>query len=594
MTVAPPEDSVVAPGGHVETSDDRLRQALDAMPHKVWMVRPEGPALYYNKTMRAFAGAALDLPDRASREKALIHPDDLGRLAVARDAALASPHDWSIEARLRTPDAEWRWHRLNFSMLWRGGRVEAWLATATDIDDLHQALAKARESEEFVRLAAEAARLGVYSFNLATREHVWSAELKAIAGLRPDQRAPVSILEHIHPEDRERVRRLRRASFDPTGPGIFEDEHRIVRPDGTSRWVLVKGRVSFSGEGPQRKPTGGIGFVLDITDRKAADEALRASEERYRALVENANDIVATLDLEGRLTSVNPAVEAILGYRPEELVGVPLSRFVPAEEVAVHETMLEKKLKGEPSTRYEMAIRAKDGRKLSLDVNSRLICDAGGKPVAIHSIARDITGRKEAEARQELLVRELQHRTKNMLAVIQSIATNTLRRSADLASAEEAIIGRLHALARAQEFVASGPTGGVPLRELVESELAAFATRLKISGMPVVLGGAFAQQFALVLHELATNAVKYGSLSTPNGRLLIDWDVARRSPEPVLVFSWVERDGPRPKARGKEGFGSQLISIAFDKPPRITYAENGFEFMVEIPISQTLQAGNAQ
>ena len=76
-----------------EASDDRLRQALDAMPHKVWMVKPDGPALFYNRAMRAFAGAALDLPDRPAREKALIHPDDLGRVAVGREAALADPRD---------------------------------------------------------------------------------------------------------------------------------------------------------------------------------------------------------------------------------------------------------------------------------------------------------------------------------------------------------------------------------------------------------------------------------------------------------------------------------------------------------------------
>src|SRR6188474_1870869 len=87
-------DSQVGPRSFFEASDDRLRQALDAMPHKVWMVKPDGPALFYNRAMRAFAGAALDLPDRPAREKALIHPDDLGRVAVGRDAALANPQDW--------------------------------------------------------------------------------------------------------------------------------------------------------------------------------------------------------------------------------------------------------------------------------------------------------------------------------------------------------------------------------------------------------------------------------------------------------------------------------------------------------------------
>jgi PAS domain S-box-containing protein len=580
----------VAPRSFFEASDGRLRQALDAMPHKVWMVKPDGPALFYNRAMREFAGAALDLPDRPAREKALIHPDDLGRVAVARDAALADPQDWTVEARLRGPDGAWRWHRLNFSMLWHEGSVDAWLATATDIDELHQAMMKARESEDFVRLAAEAAQLGVYSFDLETREHIWSAELKAIVGLDAGAQAPVDILEHIHPEDRERVRALRLASFDPAGPGVFEDEHRIVRAGGTVRWVLVKGRVSFVGEGAARSPKRGVGFVLDITDRKLAEGALKQSEVRYRALVENANDVVATLDLEGRLTSLNPAVQAILGYAPEELVGTPLSRLVPPAEMPMHETMLQRKLDGEAATRYEMSVLAKSGRKLTLDVNSQLIRDGAGNPLAIHSIARDITDRKEAEARQRLLVRELQHRTKNMLAVIQSIATSTLRRSPDLASAEAAFVGRLHALARAQEFVASGPAGGVPLRDLVQDELAAFAARLHVEGMPVVLGGAFAQQFALVLHELATNAAKYGSLSTMSGRLLVSWEVTDQPQEPALLFSWLERDGPRVVAPTRSGFGSQLMAIAFTKAPRVAFAEKGFEFAVEVPLWQIVGA----
>ena len=187
-------------------------------------------------------------------------------------------------------------------------------------------------------------------------------------------------------------------------------------------------------------------------------------------------------------------------------------------------------------------------------------------------------------------MRELQHRTKNMLAVIQSIATSTLRRSPDLASAEAAFVGRLHALARAQEFVAAGPAGGVPLRDLVEDELAAFGTRLQIDGVPVVLGGAFAQQFALVLHELATNAAKYGSLSLASGRLLISWEVASQRQEPALLFSWSERDGPRVAAPTKSGFGSQLIAIAFSKAPRVSFAERGFEFDVEVPLWQIVGA----
>src|SRR6185436_6814502 len=110
--------------------------------------------------------------------------------------------------------------------------------------------------------------------------------------------------------------------------------------------------------------------------------------------------------------------------------------------------------------------------------------------------------RKEAEARQNLLVRELQHRTRNLLAVIQAIATNTLKGS----PGTETFVGRLHALAHAQDFVAAGPQGGVPLRQLLDAELAPFGPRALVNGEDLIVGAGFAQTFALVVHELATNA----------------------------------------------------------------------------------------
>ena len=166
----------------------------------------------------------------------------------------------------------------------------------------------------------------------------------------------------------------------------------------------------------------------ELEERVAARTAeLAQGEERYRQLVDHANDIVATLDLEFRFTSVNPAVERILGYSPEEIIGTPLSNYVPDDQLAMHKAMLERKLEGEASTQYEMQLLAKDRqRRFTLEVNSKLMVDAEGKPFGIHSISRDITERKQAEARQLVLIRELQHRTKNLLAVMQSLVTSTL------------------------------------------------------------------------------------------------------------------------------------------------------------------------
>ena len=189
-----------------------------------------------------------------------------------------------------------------------------------------------------------------------------------------------------------------------------------------------------------------------------------------------------------------------------------------------------------------------------------------------------------------MLIRELQHRTKNLLAVVQSIVRNTLKRSRDLKSANEAIVGRLHALARAQEFVVSGATGGVPLRDLVEAELSAFAARMKVNGIPLVVGSAFGQQFALVIHELATNAAKYGSLSAPKGYVLINWEVNHHPEEPALVFSWAERGGPPVTPPTEEGFGSSLITATLNGKSRVLFGDLGLEFSVEIPLSEIMKA----
>ena len=563
-----------------EPSDARFREALDAMPHKVWVVRTEGPAVYYNAAMRAFAGAALDLADRPSRERALIHPDDLPRFVAARDAGQRSGRPWSVEVRLRRRDGVSRWHRVDVSVLRLAGRSEAWLVTATDIDDLQRAVADARHSEERLRLAAEAAQLGIYSFDLDSQEHVWSPELKDIFGLPETAAPPPHVLECIHPDDRPRFEALRRASLDPQGEGSFQDEHRILRPDGSVRWVLVRGRVAFAGEGASRRPVRGLGLVLDVTNRKTAEQMLAQSEARYRTLVENASDIVAMLALDGRILSVNPAIHRILGYTPEEVIGRTLAEFVPADQMPMQYVMLDRKLKGEPSTRYDLEVITKGGQRRVLEVSSRLVFDDAGLPAAVHSVARDISERKEAEARQRLLVGELQHRTRNLLAVIQAIATGTLGDHPDY----ETFVGRLHALAHAQEFVAAGPQGGVPLRGLVDAELAPFGTRVAVSGEDIVVGGSFAQAFALVVHELATNALKHGAFSVPDGHVRIEWRVAAGGGEPQLEIAWIERGGPPVRAPATAGFGSRLMAALGE--PRLDFAADGFEYRLSVPLAE--------
>lgn len=445
------------------------------------------------------------------------------------------------------------------------------------------------ELEEILELAERSAGIGVWDIDMASGMLRGRPPLFRMMGLEPtDAPVPIDTLRALrHPDDRDRVADGFQEVLDG-GDDFYEVEYRIIRPDRQVRWIFRRGRVVRDARG---KPVRYSGVDIDITERKAAEAALAESEQRYRTLVDNASDIVATMDLDLRITSVNPAIERILGYAPAELIGSPLSRLIPPDQLSMQNAMLQRKLEGEGETRYETDLFRKDGQRCTVEVNSRLMLDPLGEPIALHSIARDITERRNAESRQTLLVRELQHRTKNILAVVQSIVLNTLTPDAGMEAAREAIVGRLQAIARAQEFVASGKAGGAPLRELVEGQLATFAARARVEGPPVFAGAPFAQMFALVVHELATNAAKYGSLSQPNGRVVVGWEIRdREGAERQLAFSWVERDGPPVTPPTHEGFGTRLILAALAGTPHIEFGSRGFEFRVEVPLAEVTRA----
>ena len=444
------------------------------------------------------------------------------------------------------------------------------------------------EREEILELAERSAGIGVWDIDMATGMLRGRPQLFRLMGLEPTSGpVPIDTLRALrHPDDRDRVADGLQHVLDG-GSDFYEVEYRIVRPDHQVRWIFRRGRIVRDARG---KPIRYSGVDIDITERKAAEAALTESEQRYRALVDNASDIVATMDLDMRITSANPAIERILGYERSEIIGTPISRLIPADQLNKQNEMLQRKHEGAEVTRYETDLLRKDGQRCTVEVNSKLVLDPLGQPTGIHSIARDITERRNAEARQTLLLRELQHRTKNMLAVVQSVVANTLTRGSRVEEAREAIIGRLQAIARAQEFVASGKSGGAPLHELVEGQLATFAGRAKIEGPPVYAGAPFAQMFALVIHELATNAAKYGSLSQPRGHVVVSWVVRDGPSEPRLAFSWLERNGPPVAPPAHEGFGSRLISAALTGTPRIAFKPQGFEYTVDVQLSEVTRA----
>jgi two-component sensor histidine kinase len=200
--------------------------------------------------------------------------------------------------------------------------------------------------------------------------------------------------------------------------------------------------------------------------------------------------------------------------------------------------------------------------------------------------AADYLARKRAEGLAKTLVREVQHRSNNLLAVIQAIARRSLAGGGSLPEAREAFEARLQALARANRQLIKADWGGAKLSEIIGLELAPFAERTRMRGNDLTLAPQQAQNFCLALHELATNAAKYGALSNASGKLDLSWSVANNGRGKLLQFSWRETGGPPVVTPTRRGFGTSLIKATFPDV-RLEFAADGFSCEIDVPLGRS-------
>jgi two-component sensor histidine kinase/CheY-like chemotaxis protein len=199
----------------------------------------------------------------------------------------------------------------------------------------------------------------------------------------------------------------------------------------------------------------------------------------------------------------------------------------------------------------------------------------------------EVHERKQAEERLTILVQELAHRVKNLLSVFQSITSRTLTGGRTTAEAREVLIGRLQSLGHAHELLTEAYWRGAELRDVVKAEIAGFSERVRISGPAVELSPSGVQTFALIVHELCTNAAKYGALSNAGGEVQAEWSLGGNSANGYMDFSWKERGGPPVKPASHEGFGLSLITAMGSNPasePIIDFAPSGFACKIRVPL----------
>jgi two-component sensor histidine kinase len=251
--------------------------------------------------------------------------------------------------------------------------------------------------------------------------------------------------------------------------------------------------------------------------------------------------------------------------------------------------MLNRKFQGAQSTQYEVEVLTKAGVRRVLEVNSKLIENAAGKPVAIHAIARDVTERKEAR-QAEAQIAELDHRVKNVLATVAAVSQRTREAHTSMDEFLSAFDGRIRSMADAHALLSSGRWQGVNLAHLVQQELAPFAAPLNamVDGPDIVLVADAAQPVELVLHELVTNAAKYGALSSPKGRVRVQWHQRAIGLVPeALVLDWKETGGPPVPTSISPGYGTSVIKdllpYELGGAVDLVFAREGVRCRLEIP-----------
>jgi PAS domain S-box-containing protein len=299
----------------------------------------------------------------------------------------------------------------------------------------------------------------------------------------------------------------------------------------------------------------------DVTEIRALLSALQESEQRLRslaAIVEFSDDAIVGKNLDGIVTSWNTGAERVFGYTAAEAVGQPITIVIPEDRQSEEREILTRIRRGEHIDHFETIRHRKDGTLIVVSLSVSPVKNAEGQIVGASKIARDITEQKRSHEQIATLAREAEHRSKNLLATVQ--ATVRLSQSETTDGLKRAIEGRLQSLANVHSLFVQTRWIGADLSTIAAQELAPYSEkdhrRVRIDGPPVLLEPDVAQTIAIILHELATNAAKYGALAVPDGQVELNWS---DDADGRLHLCWTEANGPKVREPAHKGFGGRVI-----------------------------------
>jgi PAS domain S-box-containing protein len=326
---------------------------------------------------------------------------------------------------------------------------------------------------------------------------------------------------------------------------------------------------------------------IEVVQRTRAEHDLR----RLGAIIESNEDAIISKNLDGVIMTWNSGAERLFGYTAAEAIGRPVTMLIPPERIDEEPGIIARIRRGERIEHYDTVRRRKDGSAVDISLTVSPIKDADGTIIGASKIARDITERKQAERRQQLLVGEVKHRIKNLLATVQAIARQTLKGAP--VEERDAFVARLMALANAQDLLTLERWNRAAVDEVVDRALRPFEARhsarfLTKGPQDIWVDAQRASMLTMALHELATNAVKYGALSNGYGVVSLTWEVKGQEEDGQRVhLTWRELGGPLVVPPERKGFGSFLIERALQGGggnARLDYNPNGLICTLEVAV----------
>ncbi len=386
-----------------------------------------------------------------------------------------------------------------------------------------------------------------------------------------------------------------------TGVAVRDVERVVERPDGSRVTVSINIDPLRDAAGAL---VGCVNCFIDISERKRIAAALETSrllaleqEQRLAATYEHAAIGISELAPDSSFLRVNEAICNITGFSRDELMSIAVFEHSHPDDNEPDREAFRKQVAGELEFyTVEKRFRRKDGRVIWMSVSSSPVRDAEGNLLYLVRVVQDVTERKAAEQRNRLLIDELNHRVKNTLATVQSLASQSARGVPSPAEFRARFEGRLIALSKAHDQLTQHHWESADLRELLTASLAPYAgargERVVLRGEDVLLRPRAVLTLAMAFHELATNAAKYGALSVPGGRIEIRWRPQRQEGDARewLRIDWREQGGPPVVAPQQRGFGSKLIEggVAAELGGRVSldFAADGLHCDFLVPLEK--------